>query len=89
MHTFWSHVETVSVCNGDYTDMYLVESLEPLWLAVASSKASPVSSVTLSACVTNLGHLISSMLDVLFKNAKHTHSALEWPYGSEEDCKFS
>ena len=62
-----SHVEAINIDIDDYSNSIFAESLEPVWEAVGV--ASSLESVTLSACVTNLGDLVSCMLQVLFEDA--------------------
>ena len=65
---FMSQVETVQVEINDYRNYTYADSLESLWLALASSKPSSFSNIVLSACVTNLGDLISKLVETLFAN---------------------
>ena len=64
--SFVSHLEHVSVCIDDYRNNDYANSLKSLWLAAASSKPTSFNSVSFTACVTNLGDLISRLVDTLF-----------------------
>ena len=66
---FMSCIENISICIEDYTTCgcTYAETLKPLWEAVARS--SSLTTVSLSGCVTNLGSLVSGMIDTLFHNA--------------------
>ena len=64
-----SRIQNISICIEDYTTCgcTYAETIQLLWEAVA--KSSSLSSVSLSGCVTNLGSLVSGMIDTLFHNA--------------------
>ena len=76
-----SQVETVYVEIDDYTDATFADTLEPLWLVLASEPAL-FTDVILSACVTNLGDLMSKMREVLF-----CEESRGWRYS--EQVKFA
>ena len=72
IHDFLSHIEAFNVWSDDYEDLSLAEKLTPLWLAITSSKPASLNSVTLSVCVSNLGKVITVMLEALFyTSVKH------------------
>ena len=82
-----SHIiQSIFICIDDYTtcgDAY-AQTLKPLWEAAVRSSTFTVS---LSACVTNLGPLVSGMMDILYdiandERGSNTSSDLE----SEEEC---
>ena len=63
---------------------FLSHSLEPLWFAVGHCKPSTLKSLSFSACVTNLGHLISNAEYFLSKKTRFTN------YGEHEsDVDYS
>ena len=84
-----SHIQNISICIEDYTtcgETY-AETIEPLWEAAARS--SSLSSVSLSACVTNLGAIVSGMIYALFFNAKDKRgSDVAEDFKSEEECEY-
>ena len=75
--SFMSHVESVHVDIDDFRNSTYAESLQSVWLAVASSKPSSFNSVTLSACATNLGECIITLVEILFTDADEKVAANE------------
>ena len=67
LQLFLSRIEAINLNIEDYADELFAETLEPVWKAGAVS--SSLESVSLSACVTNLGGLVSGMQEVLFDKA--------------------
>lgn len=70
LQSFLSHVVTMNIENDNYRDGSFGESLTPLWHALACSRPFSLTSVTLSACVTNLSQLFRCMIDTMFKYAQ-------------------
>ena len=66
LQTFLSRVETVHVEIDDYADYKFAASLRPLWLAMTSTQPMSLTTISLSACVTNLGDLMSKLTKIFF-----------------------
>ena len=73
-------VEAICLDNDDYTDEYFAESLEPLLFAIGHCKPSSLKYLSMSACVTNLGSLVSCVQNFLDVNTD-----FEYLSSSEED----
>ena len=84
-----SHVETTNICIEDYTTCGFshAESLKPLWRSAVRS--SSLSTISLSACVINLGPLVSGMVDILFGMERGINVLSGEGYGCGEVNKFS
>ena len=79
---FLSRVETIEVYNNDYRDDMYGEMLKPLWLALVSTSSPSFKNVTLSACVTNLGAIVSTMAETLFNDEQN----LDYSDSEDSDC---
>lgn len=83
LQSFLSQVETVCVDIDDYSDYKFAASLRPIWLAMASTQPMSLTSIILSACVTNLGDLMSNLMKIFF-----TEGPSEVDFDSEEINPF-
>ena len=79
---FLSRVETIEVYNDDYRDGMYGDMLKPLWLALVSTSSPSFKNVTLSACVTNLGAIVSTMAETLFNDEQN----LDYSDSEDSDC---
>ena len=75
LQSFLSYVVAMNVENGDYRNDSFADRLTPLWRALA--KSSSLTSVTFSACVTNLSQLFDCMIYTMFSEAEEKRSEVD------------